>query len=119
MAGFDYAKSAATADRLITRFGQAATLIRQVQIGGTDWNPTLADQSRDCTIAVLDYENREIDGTRIQTGDKKVLVSAVGLSPEPTTVDRIAISGEEHSVMSVKPLSPAGTVVLYEVQARR
>ena len=119
MASFDYAKSAATADRLITRFGQAATLIRQVQISGPDYDPTFAKQSRDCTIAVLDYENREIDGTRIQAGDKKVLVSAVGLSPEPSTVDRIDIGDEEHAIISVKPLSPAGTPVFYEVQARR
>ena len=119
MAGFDYAKSAATADRLIKRFGQAATLIRQVHIGGPDYDPTFAKQSRDCTVAVLEYENREIDGSRIQTGDKKVLVSAVGLSPEPSTADRIDIGGEEHAVVSVKPLSPAGTAVFYEVQARR
>ena len=34
------------------------------------------------------------------------------------TADMVVIGGEEHAIVNFKPLSPAGLVVFWEVQAR-
>lgn len=118
MTAFDYARSKATADRLIARFGQSATLRRQTNTG-TSYQPTITTTDYACTIVVLDYDLREIDGARVLATDKKVLLAKGSLAIEPTTADKLLIGGVAHSLIDVRPLSPAGTVVLYQLQARR
>jgi hypothetical protein len=116
---FDYARSKATADRLISRFGQTATL-RRPTVSGTAYNPsagTPTDYS--ATVVVLDYDRREIDGTRILAADRKVLLAAGTLAIEPVTSDKAVIGGIEHSIIDVAPLNPGGTVLLYQLQVRR
>ncbi|WP_297803413.1 hypothetical protein [uncultured Brevundimonas sp.] len=107
-------RAQATATSMIARYGQAAVL-RKVT-AGTGYNPTETTADHDCQIVVQAYRNFEIDGTRIQSGDKRVLVSH--MAQTPTTQDQIVIAGESHAIVSVKPLSPGGVVIMWEVQAR-
>ena len=117
---FDYAETKADADELIAEFGQAATLRRPGASTGDAWNPTQgAATDYGCMVVVLSYDYREIDGTRILSTDKKVLLAKASLSAEPATSDRLLISGAEHAIIDVQPLNPGGTVVLYQIQARR
>jgi len=102
----DYLADQADADELIEEFGQAAILTR----GATD---------HPATVVVLDYANREVDGTRIQATDKRVLVAAGGLEITPKPSDRLKIDGTGHAIVQVKPFAPAGIVVFFEVQARK
>lgn len=103
--------------------GFQATLLRSVAFdGGRPWDPsdTPPDVTEHaCTIVVTEYSQREIDGTLIMSGDKKVLISTSGLQVSPEPGDEFRIQGERFSVINVQPLSPAGTVVLWEAQARR
>jgi hypothetical protein len=116
---FNYARSQATADRLIKRFGQTGTLRRPTSTG-PGYNPTAGEpEDHSCTFVVEDYTNREIDGARILATDKKVLLSKVGLAIEPATSDKLVVAGAEHHIIRIAPLSPAGTVVFYELQVRR
>lgn len=120
MTAYDYSRAIATADRLIARYGQTGALVRQALSGGTSFNPgTITETEHACTFAVLDYSAREIDGTRIQATDKKVYLAKASLSIEPTTADFLEIGGKPHKIIAVKPLSPAGTVVMWELQVRR
>lgn len=117
---FNYAKTRGTAERLIARFGQVGAIRRETPGAGPPYSPgppTVADHA--ATLVVLDYENREIDGTRILATDKKVLIAAGGLAIEPGPADKVVIGGAAHEVVDVKPLSPAGVVVLFEAQCRR
>ena len=116
MAAFDYAKTRATATRLIERFGQAVTFHRVSAETGDAWNPTQQTTSYPARAAVLGYEDSEIDGTMVQAGDRKLYVSVFGI--EPTTSDKVVIGTESLRVVNVKPLNPAGTVVFFEVQCR-
>ena len=118
MTAFDYARSKASADRLLTRFGQTGTLRRQTSTG-TSYNPTVTNTDYACTFVVLDYANREVDGTRILATDKRVLLAKKSLAIEPTTADKLLIGGVEHKLIAVKPISPGGTTILYELQVRR
>lgn len=114
----DYAEDRADADELIDEFGQDGKLRRETKTGSS-YSPTITTTDYDCTFVVLDYRNREIDGTRILSTDKKALLKAGSLAITPTTADKLVIGGVAHAIMNVAPLSPGGTVVLYEIQARR
>ena len=71
-----------------------------------------------CTLVVLDYAKREIDGSLVLATDRKCLVSTEGLSIEPATSDQIMVGGDVYEIVNVMPLSPGGTVIMWEVQAR-
>lgn len=114
---FDYAKSRTTAERLIKRFGQSATLT-QTASSGPSYDPVQTTTDHECTLAVLSYNDSDIDGTLVQQGDKVVYLSAEGLSVVPTKDDRLKIGGEVHEIIYLMPLSPAGTVVFWKVQVR-
>lgn len=114
---FNYASSQATAERLIESFGQSAS-IRRVALSGDSWAPTQTNTDHACTVVVLDYSHAERAGTSVQSKDRKVLVSTDGLSIEPTPADKFILGAVVYEIVTVKPLNPGGTVVLYELQAR-
>ncbi|MCV0371666.1 hypothetical protein [Filomicrobium sp.] len=127
MAGFNYAKSAQTAARLIKRFGQTGAIRRKTRTGGTDWNPETQDIDYPCTLVVTEYSLKERESSLIGTSDKKVLISTEGVSipayadapasgNAPTERDQIVIKGRAHEVVRVDPLEPGGTVVLWTCQ---
>lgn len=114
---FNYPATAATATRLLQRFGAAATIKRHSgsaydQATGTS-TPTYTDHAT--TAAVFAYAQKYIDGTLIQQGDQ-LAYCAPGVVPEQG--DRFGWQGATLTVIAVKPVSPAGVPVLYEVQVR-
>lgn len=117
MSKFDYDRSAATADRLIDKFGQQGTITRMENIG-QPWKPVQSKVNYPCRLVVLSYTAKDIDGTLIKAGDKKVYVSAIGLKIEPKTTDKLVINGKENTIISVDQLNPAGTPVYYVCQCR-
>ena len=118
---FDYANSAATALRLLTRFGQALTVTRETPgaydpVTGTDAAGT--SQTWTPQGVKLDYSQREVDGTSIKAGDQRVYMSAeAGLDPEAG--DLVTIGSEAWRVVVSRTLAPAGVAVLLDVQVRR
>ncbi len=113
MAGF-YDEMTAFSSEMITEFGFTATLIRSVK-SGTDEDPEYSDTEIDVTIAIMDFSWGLVDGTQIKAGDRKIYMTA---ATEPTTADKLRISGKDNAIITVKPLAPAGTAVMYEVQVR-
>lgn len=118
MAGFNYARSQATATKLIAKFGQAG-VIRRMVASGPSYDPTLTPQDYACTLVDLDVDERSIDGTLVLRGDRTVYLSTQGLSITPDLSDKLLIGGVEHAIMNVQPLSPAGTVVFWQLTARK
>lgn len=116
---FDYAKSQATALKLITNFGADAIIIRAGEQTGPAYNPTIGPPTEHACKAVnVEWEDGEIDGTLIQSTDLKLLVAASGLSITPTTADKINWLGKEYGIQPINPLSPAGTPLLYTIAAK-
>lgn len=118
MSQFDYARTRATAERLISRFGQTGAL-RRTTSDNDPFNPTQTTADHTCTFAVLDYAKRDVDGTLIRQTDQMVYLSTSGLAITPETTDQLVVAGAPLTVVSVKPLSPAGTVVFWELQVRK
>ncbi|MET3649077.1 hypothetical protein [Phyllobacterium ifriqiyense] len=77
MAKFDYARAQATALRLLDKFGAAGSIVRDMPGSGPEWDPSKpVPTSFPCTMAVLKFDNKDIDGTLIKATDKKVYVAA-------------------------------------------
>lgn len=115
-----YADMQATAQELLTDFGQPVTLIEEGRpAGGFDasGNPqgAVASIASVGVGAALDYRLNEIDGTVIQSGDCKLLYKGdlplIGMS--------VTLSGSKWRVIDVMPLQPGGIVVMYELQLRK
>jgi hypothetical protein len=123
---FDYSRSKATADRLITRFGQAGFLRRPGVNTGTEYDPEIGPPTDyPCTFAVIGWSNGEIAGGRVLATDKKVLLAKGDLQIEPTPSDKLVIGGAEHSIigpdngLGIQTLAPAGIIVMWTLQARK
>lgn len=115
-----YAGLRGTAARLLGDKGQQMTLKQRASgtyTPGSDVTVTETDHT--VTGAVFPYAAVVIDGTRIKVGDKKVLLSAEGMTVEPDQDDRLLIGSVWHQIIAVKPVNPGGTVVVYELQVRR
>jgi len=111
--GFDYAKAKATAERLIAKFGQSATL-RQYTTSGDPWNPTLAPT--DTTITAVDLNERVRDASGSLVGETvRTLIVSTSAGVVPAKADKVVIGGSAHDIDEVRPLSPGGTALLYEV----
>jgi len=120
VASFNYAAKATLALRLLTKFGTSITLART---SGTTFDPitgaTVAgsDASVVTTGMVKKYPERMIDGTRIQSGDRQLILSN---EQTPTATDKPVIDGESWSIVSLDKLSPDNTTdVIYYAQVRR
>lgn len=119
---FNYAKTAATADRLIKRFGKTATLRRTLADPST-YNPATGvvaqpvETQTTCSAVVIPYGDKLIDGTLIRQGDKQAFVAVVNVS-EPKAGDFLLWEGVSYTVMNSKTLAPAGVNVIYELQVR-
>lgn len=109
--------------RLLDNFGQNVTV--SVWSEGT-YNASTGvatPGSSDKTVrgVVLDFKRQEIDGTEVQLGDKKLIAhtkDTSGVSYTPDAHAKVTVSGAVHEVVSVMPLTPAGTDVLYTLQLR-
>lgn len=102
--------------------GQPA-ILRRIVAGTVDpITSTVTDEvSTDypCDAVESEFTIIEVDGTRIQAGDKKVFVSAPGSMPEPSTTDTLLLGSIEYNILSCRPISPAGITLLYTLQVRR
>lgn len=118
---FDYAATAATAARLLGKFGATVTVTRTTPgARNPDTGTTGAGSTQTWTPkgVKLDYSAREIDGTQILAGDQRVYMSAIAsLDPKPSDV--VTLGSEAWRVVRSRTLSPAGVVVLLDVQVRR
>ncbi|MGV1789181.1 hypothetical protein [Rhizobium sp. A37_96] len=118
MAGFDYDRTRTTAERLIAKFGQKASL-RRIASSGPDYDPVQTSEDFACSLVDLDQSQAHIAETLIQRGDRMVYLSTEGLSITPTLADKMLIGSAEHAIVDVQPLSPGGTVVFWQLQVRR
>lgn len=118
MATFDYAKLQATANRLITKFGQTGAVKRETLpdpvYGGA---PTVTSYT--ATLVPMSYDQKYVDGANITTADRKIYISSVGLAITPRVGDIVTVAGVNYSVVAADPNNYDGvTNVVFIVQGR-
>ena len=113
-----YLSLAATAQRLIDKYGQTVTFTR-TNAGTVNPITGIGTPAVDTTFSgngiILNYSKALVDGINILSGDNRVLLSG---KTEPKNDDIIVAANGGFKVISVKPLTPAGIVVMYEIQVR-
>lgn len=119
MTKFNYSRPAATAKRLLDRFGQDGLLSRAVPGGGYDpvTGPVQTTQTSACIVALLEFDNHQIDGKLILVGDRRALI-APDVSFEPQAGDVLTAGAESVTVVKNRPLKPAGVIVLHDCIVR-
>lgn len=114
-----YSDLAKDAHGLITEFGQSVTITRKTA-GAYDPNTgTGADTTSTQTGkgVVFDYDARRIDGTQVAVGDKQLILSSIGITA-PQVGDEVTVGSTVYTITAIKPLAPAGEVVIYEANLR-
>lgn len=101
-----YAAAKQTADRILKSKGQPVSVLVINDAGVSRTMKTVA--------AVFDIEIKYADGKTIFVGDKRLIMSAVGLSAPVDTTSRITIGGVPHAVIDAGPFAPAGDVLFYK-----
>lgn len=106
------------ADKLISDFGKPMTLKRSTP-GVFDPVTGTSIGTVDETIAVTGivgaFSSEQIDGIRVLMTDKRVtLTSAIA----PLVSDALVIDGVAHQIVTIIESKPAGTTLVYVVQAR-
>jgi hypothetical protein len=143
MATFNYAKSAATAQRLLKKFGrpnpkhpEPIYLRRSIPGDGPPHNPgpstwiTFSVQAAILPASkgtIEAFDNRLDGGTLIDEKLRYVLMSpqmtrtsATGPAAiEPKSTDVLSFDGHDWTVLGCTPLNPAGTPVLYPMGVKR
>lgn len=119
---FNYDRVANTALRQIIKFGGKFTVTRRIT--GT-YNPatstaTITESSQSDISGVFNnYEEADIDGTLIKSGDTQLLIPAVGVT-RPENEDTVTdASSTKYTIKKVTPIQPNGLPVLYILQVRR
>ena len=120
----DYSKTAARADQSLRRKG-GIVVLRKVVTGAYDPDlgmaPTITTDYEGTGVKIA-YEAENIDGTLIQAGDQKLLLSPLqrnGASmPAPTTADMVRFGGASYTVKAVETTAPVDLAVLHTLQLR-
>lgn len=113
-----YTSLKATASGLLSDKGQSMTLTTRTP-GAYDTATSTAaitETTEPVYGAVFDYAARDIDGSLIKRGDKRVILEAS--TAVPTSTDTLTIGGVVHTIVEAVPVNPGGVVVIYKVQAR-
>jgi len=115
-----YSNMAATALKLLTKFGSGVTLQRTV---GEVFDPITGTVIAGgvtglVTVGLLrPYNDKVIDGKRILVGDKELILSN---AQTPQADDRVLIAGEYWSIQNIKTIKPdLATAVIFFVQVRK
>lgn len=117
---FDYSRSAATALRMLAKFGQKMTV--KSSTDGT-YNPDSGEVegSVDATQTgdgvIFPYKLSEVnkEGSLIRMDDQQVLIK---LATKPAPNDKLTVGDKTYTIISMQVLAPAGTTILYKLQVR-
>ncbi|EAP0946557.1 hypothetical protein B7802_26790 [Salmonella enterica] len=116
---YDYARLKNRGTMMIKKYGYTLSLVRPAMAGiDPKTGDRLADASPQIfTVTGIDqqYKQSEIDGTVIQTGDKKILLTA---ETAPEQGDYLTDGVNRWNIITITPVKPAREVLLYSLQVR-
>lgn len=107
------------ATSLITEYGQPITIIRELD---GPYDPSTGETASPVRVTYTaygvpeDYTDRDIDGTIIVRGDRKVTIYKTTQLPMPG--DILTMNDEEHRVINVMRIPCQGVDIIYQLQVR-
>lgn len=110
----------ATGQRLIAEKGREVTLrTKSTTVADADapWDANGSATTATISAVILDYQDREIDGTLVQRRDRKALVSPLDAA-SIVEGDEIVDGGQRYAIVSVRPVKPGATNYLWKLQLR-
>ena len=122
MAAFDYVNAHAVAERLITKFGQPANVIKKGNAGGYDTSGNVIAAQPDVTISgkvspKVDFKLSETDGENVIMGDAYCYFDSV---TPPEIGMMITLNSEEFRIINLKILDSVDNINVYRrMQLRR
>jgi hypothetical protein len=117
----DYSALAATSVRQIRDKGRTVSFIYETQGDYSAEDDEITGNSSDpqnVKMLITNYNQKDIDGTIIQHGDKLGLLAPDNLERVPATGDRV-VDGETYTVKNVLEIKPGDTALLYKLQLRK
>ncbi|MGR9076256.1 hypothetical protein [Rhizobium leguminosarum] len=113
-----YTRLQATAQRLITKYGQLGSIKRITPpdpVLGGDGTETL----HTVKLVPMTYDQRYINETTILTTDREIYISSMGLAVVPQVGDIAAAGGVDYHIIASDPNNYDGvTNVIFVVQGR-
>lgn len=104
--------------QLMQDFGSTVTLTRA---GTATYNPATGittnstGSSMTARGVFINYADRNIDGTLVRQGDRRLLLAASGATGVPAVNDEVA----GYKVLDVREIAPNGTAIAWACQVRR
>ena len=122
-----YTDLQSVATSMLTDFGQPVVLTNYS--AGTH-NPVTGAITGQTTTTqtvngvIFDYSRLDAgamynDGTQVEAGDKKLILSSADLTAAPTLKSKVTVGGDSWRVINIKETSPGGVSITYELQLRR
>ena len=106
---------------LIDEIGKTLVL-RKVKSGEYDpqtGQAATSEKDYECGGLILDYKDRDRDGTLIQAMDKKAVLRASDVLKNPPDVnDKIVTNDRQYFIVSVRIVESSGIPLIYTCQIR-
>lgn len=116
---FDYAAIATIADTIIANFGVPVTVTTKgTPVYNVDTGTVVAPTTTETANGVVtNYDSKDIDGSVILRGDKRLLLSPIGITAiKPNAT--ISVLTVTYTVVAVNEINPAGVSLVYDLQIR-
>lgn len=120
---FNYLETRDDADALIAESGMAVSIRRQTA-SGTSFDPTLTNTDYATFGAKIEFTYKQLQSGSVVATDERWMIAAGPLAAlgvtEVLPSDHVVFGGVERQIGPLsKPIAPAGTVVLFDVQAQK
>jgi hypothetical protein len=117
---FDYTELIDAVNPELEELGKPGGLIVDGVQTDHDYNPRYAEPVvHPVTVVQGKFTKEYNQGTLVELGDIKFLVSTDGVTVDPTLANRLRVEGVTYQIVRIDPVSPGPTVVLWVVQARK
>lgn len=107
------------ASQLIDEEGRSMTLRRNT-VGAYDPATSSANVTYVDTVVkglFINYNSKEVDGTQVQSGDRKVILKGKNTNP-PGLGDQIIDGSNKGAIVNVRTVEEKGSAVIYTCQVR-
>jgi hypothetical protein len=120
----DYTRMRAMANQQLKDKGLTCTITKQT--AGTYSTSTgvasVSTSTQTAYGALFDYENKNIDGSLVKKGDRKLLLAALNTAlaalTAPSVNDQVTANSVTYTIVAIRPIAPSGVAVAYDCQIR-